>query len=162
MHAFLLTKIARPIKLELGTYRSHVTWEVCVTKKRRNFPGNTGWSSQKHLESYLLSKMALFSKPKSLRYQMFPEVFQHLLNQNLVESSNLEPPIFDPSWSMKIFTIFGSHILHFSTVIWERFEKVLNYSYFQRFSSHFTHKTTLEFINTLYGVNVRSLRPMWR
>ena len=103
--------------------------------------------------------MVLFSMPKSLCYQMFPEVFQHLLNQNLVESSNLEPPIFDPSWSMKIFTIFGSHILHFSTVIWERFEKVLNYSYFQRFSSHFTHKTILEFINTLYGVDVRSLRP---
>ena len=40
--AFLLSKSSQPIKFEHGTYRSHVTWEVCMTKKRRNFPGNTG------------------------------------------------------------------------------------------------------------------------
>ena len=78
----------------------------------------------KLFEPDLLSKLVLLSKPKSLRYQMFPEVFQRLLNRNLVESSNLEPPVFDPSWSIKIFTFFGSPFLHFSTVIWPRFEKV--------------------------------------
>ena len=112
------------------------------------------------LEADSLSKMAFFARPKSLRYQMFPEVFQRLLNQNLVESSNLEPPILDSSGSMKFFPFFGSLILHFSTVIWLRCEKVFNCSNFQRFSSHFTHKTILEFINTLHSVDVRSLRPM--
>ena len=117
----------------------------------------------KNFESYLLSKMALFSKPKSLRYQMFQEVFQHLLNQNLVESSNPESPISDSSGSMIFSTFFGSHILHFSTVIWTRCEKVLNYFNFQRFSSHFTHKTILDSLSIqLYGVNVRPSRPMWR
>ena len=119
-------------------------------------------TSQVQLQSDLLGKLAFLAVLKSMCLWMFKRCHIYSGNQNFVENSNLESPICASLRSMKYLNFFGSHILHFSTVIWPRCGKVLNYSNFQRFLSHFTHKSILEYISTVHGVDDRSLRPMWR
>ena len=123
---------------------------------------NFDTKSQVSSQCDLLGKLAFLAMLKSICLWMFEKCHIYSGNRNFVENSNLESPICASLRSMKFLTFFGSLILHFSTVIWPRCEKSLNYSNFQRFLSHFTHKSILEYISTVHGVDDRSLRPMWR
>ena len=123
---------------------------------------NFDTKSQVSSQCDLLGKLAFLAMLKSICLWMFEKCHIYSGNRNFVENSNLESPICTSLRSMKFLTFFGSLILHFNTVIWPRCEKSLNYSNFQRFLSHFTHKSILEYISTVHGVNDRSLRPMWR